>query len=136
MRVYSEEVELDGRDPEQDYLQYKESCESLASLMGEIQELKANGAKEGVRFILSFKHVTVETHNMNKVDNQFWPQLWRLTCNLSSQCAEVERRRMQGCIHFMNLKKLNRLAHMRLKRGRDQTHEVTPTQRFPTFVRY
>lgn len=52
VRVYSEEVELDGRDPEQDYLQYKESCESLATLMGEIQELKANGAKEGVRFIL------------------------------------------------------------------------------------
>uniref|UniRef100_A0A674CA91 THO complex 5 n=1 Tax=Salmo trutta TaxID=8032 RepID=A0A674CA91_SALTR len=30
---------------------------------------------------------------------------------------------MQSCIHFMSLKKLNRLAHMRLKRGRDQTHE-------------
>ncbi|XP_068422369.1 THO complex subunit 5 homolog isoform X1 [Clinocottus analis] len=86
VRVYSEEVELDGRDPEQDFLQYKESCESLATLMSEIQELKANGAKEG--------------------------------------CAEVEQRRMQSCIHFMNLKKLNRLAHMRLKRGRDQTHEA------------
>ncbi|KAG7244006.1 hypothetical protein INR49_006167 [Caranx melampygus] len=86
VRVYSEEVELDGRDPEQDYQLYKESCESLATLMSEIQELKANGAKEG--------------------------------------CAEVEQRRMQSCIHFMNLKKLNRLAHMRLKRGRDQTHEA------------
>lgn len=43
---------------------------------------------------------------------------------VSPQSAEVELRRMQGCIHFMNLKKLNRLAHMRLKRGRDQTHEV------------
>ncbi|KAG7489675.1 hypothetical protein JOB18_017890 [Solea senegalensis] len=85
-RVYNEEVELDGRDPEQDYLQYKESCESLATLMNEIQELKANGAKEG--------------------------------------CAEVEQRRMQSCIHFMNLKKLNRLAHMHLKRGRDLTHEA------------
>uniref|UniRef100_A0A8C4HU85 THO complex subunit 5 homolog n=1 Tax=Dicentrarchus labrax TaxID=13489 RepID=A0A8C4HU85_DICLA len=81
-----EEVELDGRDPEQDYLQYKESCESLATLMSEIQDLKANGAKEG--------------------------------------CAEVEQRRMQCCIHFMNVKKLNRLAHMRLKRSRDQTHEA------------
>uniref|UniRef100_A0A3B5MGE4 THO complex 5 n=1 Tax=Xiphophorus couchianus TaxID=32473 RepID=A0A3B5MGE4_9TELE len=40
------------------------------------------------------------------------------------ESAEVELRRMQGCIHFMNLKKLNRLAHMRLKRGRDQTHEA------------
>ncbi|XP_061585061.1 THO complex subunit 5 homolog [Cololabis saira] len=86
VRVYNEEGELDARDPEQDYLQYKESCESLARLMNEIQELKANGAKEG--------------------------------------CAEVEQRRMQSCIHFMNLKKLNRLAHMRLKRGRDQTHEA------------
>ncbi|KAK5910149.1 hypothetical protein CesoFtcFv8_004011 [Champsocephalus esox] len=86
VRVYNEEVELDSRDPEQDFLQYKESCEGLATMMSEIQELKANGAKEG--------------------------------------SAEVEQRRMQGCIHFMNLKKLNRLAHMRLKRGRDQTHDA------------
>lgn len=35
---------------------------------------------------------------------------------------------MQSCIHFMNLKRLNRLAHMRLKKGRDQTHEVIPMQ--------
>lgn len=49
--MYSEEVELDGRDAEQDYLQYKESCESLATLMNEIQDFKANGAKEGVRII-------------------------------------------------------------------------------------
>ena len=53
VHVYNEEVELDGRDPEQDYLQYKESCESLATLMSEIQELKANGAKEGVRITSS-----------------------------------------------------------------------------------
>lgn len=51
VRVYSEEVELDSRDAEQDYLQYKESCESLATLMNEIQDFKANGAKEGVRII-------------------------------------------------------------------------------------
>lgn len=49
--MYSEEVELDGRDAEQDYLQFKESCDSLATLMSEIQDLKANGAKEGVRVI-------------------------------------------------------------------------------------
>ncbi|XP_071259106.1 THO complex subunit 5 homolog isoform X1 [Salvelinus alpinus] len=85
IRVYSEEVELDGRDPEEDYKQYKLTCEALAKLMNDIQELKANGAKDG--------------------------------------CAEVEEKRMQSCIHFMSLKKLNRLAHMRLKRGRDQTHE-------------
>nr|XP_057926881.1 THO complex subunit 5 homolog [Doryrhamphus excisus] len=86
VRVYNEEVEFESRNPEQDFLQYKESCENLTKLMREIQELKANGAKEG--------------------------------------SAEVERRRLQSCIHFMTLKKLNRLAHMRLKRGRDQTHEA------------
>ncbi|KAK6313250.1 THO complex subunit 5 homolog isoform X1 [Coregonus clupeaformis] len=85
VRVYSEEVELDGRNPEEDYQQYKLTCEALAKLMNDIQELKANGAKDG--------------------------------------CAEVEEKRMQSCIHFMSLKKLNRLAHMRLKRGRDHTHE-------------
>ncbi|XP_077571017.1 THO complex subunit 5 homolog [Stigmatopora nigra] len=86
VRVYNEEVELDGRDYEEDFLNFRESCEGLATLMGEIQELKANGAKEG--------------------------------------CPEIERKRLQSCNHFMTLKKLNRLAHMRLKRGRDQTHEA------------
>lgn len=86
VRAYNEEVELDYRNPDHDFLQYKESCESLATLMAEIQELKANGVEEG--------------------------------------SPEVEQRRMQCCILFMNLKKLNRLAHMRLKRGRDQTHEA------------
>ncbi|KAM9810668.1 THO complex subunit 5 homolog [Neosynchiropus ocellatus] len=84
--VYNEEVELDPREPEQDCQQFKETCENLATLMNEIQQLKANGAKEG--------------------------------------SIEVEQKRMQGCIYFMNLKKLNRLAHMRLKRGRDQTYEA------------
>lgn len=51
IRVYSEEVELDSRDAKQDYEQFKESCDSLANLMNEIQNLKANGAKEGVRYI-------------------------------------------------------------------------------------
>ncbi|XP_072244125.1 THO complex subunit 5 homolog [Leuresthes tenuis] len=86
VRVYNEEVELESRDPEEDHLQYKKSCENLAILMSEIQKLKASGAKEG--------------------------------------CAEVEQKRMQSCIHFMNLKRLNRLAHMQLKKGRDETHEA------------
>lgn len=53
--MYSEEVELDGRDPEEDYQQYKLTCEALAKLMNDIQELKANGAKDGVRDTLSQK---------------------------------------------------------------------------------
>ncbi|XP_038619582.1 THO complex subunit 5 homolog isoform X2 [Tachyglossus aculeatus] len=38
--------------------------------------------------------------------------------------AEIEERRVQSCVLFMTLKKLNRLAHIRLKKGRDQTHEA------------
>lgn len=48
MRTYNEELELEARDPEQDYALYKNTCEALATLMSEIQELKASGAKEGV----------------------------------------------------------------------------------------
>ena len=38
--------------------------------------------------------------------------------------VEIEDQRIQSCVHFMTLKKLNRLAHIRLKKGRDQTHEA------------
>ncbi|KAF7701987.1 hypothetical protein HF521_001270 [Silurus meridionalis] len=86
VRTYNEEVELESRDHEQDYILYKNTCEALATLMSEIQELKASGAKEG--------------------------------------SVEVEAKRRQGCVHFITLKKLNRLSHMRLKKARDQTHEA------------
>ncbi|XP_062371809.1 THO complex subunit 5 homolog [Sardina pilchardus] len=86
IRVYNEEAVLDNRSPEQDYEQYKDKCDVIVKLMGEIQELKVNGAKEG--------------------------------------SVEVEERRRECCIHFVTLKKLNRLAHMRLKKGRDQTQEA------------
>ncbi|XP_062858868.1 THO complex subunit 5 homolog [Trichomycterus rosablanca] len=86
VRTYNEEVELESRDPEQDYNLYKTTCEALANLMGEIHDLKASGAKE--------------------------------------ESPEVEARRREGCIHFITLKKLNRLSHMRLKKARDQTHEA------------
>uniref|UniRef100_A0A671NYM8 THO complex subunit 5 homolog n=1 Tax=Sinocyclocheilus anshuiensis TaxID=1608454 RepID=A0A671NYM8_9TELE len=84
VRVYNEEVELEARDPQQDYMLYKDTCAALAKLMAEIQELKAGGAKS----------------------------------------VEIEERRTQCSVHFITLKKLNRLAHMRLKKGRDQTHEA------------
>uniref|UniRef100_A0A8C1XNR3 THO complex 5 n=1 Tax=Cyprinus carpio TaxID=7962 RepID=A0A8C1XNR3_CYPCA len=84
VRVYNEEVELEVRDPQQDYMLYKDTCAALAKLMEEIQELKAGGAKS----------------------------------------VEIEERRTQCSVHFITLKKLNRLAHMRLKKGRDQTHEA------------
>lgn len=51
VRVYNEEVELERRDTEQDYILYKSTCEALGKLMAEIQELKANGSKEGVRIL-------------------------------------------------------------------------------------
>ncbi|KFV85171.1 THO complex subunit 5 [Struthio camelus australis] len=86
-RYYSEEGEVDLRDPIKDYELYKETCQELQRLMAEIQELKSRGIKDNVR----------------------------RSCN---------ERRIQSCVHFMTLKKLNRLAHIRLKKGRDQTHEA------------
>lgn len=47
---------------------------------------------------------------------------------LCIQSVEVEAKRRQGCVHFITLKKLNRLSHMRLKKARDQTHEVHTTR--------
>uniref|UniRef100_A0A673IFV8 THO complex subunit 5 homolog n=1 Tax=Sinocyclocheilus rhinocerous TaxID=307959 RepID=A0A673IFV8_9TELE len=41
-----------------------------------------------------------------------------------AKSVEIEERRTQCSVHFITLKKLNRLAHMRLKKGRDQTHEA------------
>ncbi|KFO19728.1 THO complex subunit 5 like protein [Fukomys damarensis] len=38
--------------------------------------------------------------------------------------VEIEEWRIQSCVHFMTLKKLHRLDHIRLKKGRDQTHEA------------
>ncbi|XP_053558159.1 THO complex subunit 5 homolog isoform X2 [Bombina bombina] len=85
-RYYSEEAEVDVRDPKMDYQLYKETCQDLQRLMSEIQDLKSKGSKDGA--------------------------------------AEIEEKRVQSCVHFMTLKKLNRLAHIRLKKGRDQTHEA------------
>ncbi|VFV25875.1 tho complex subunit 5 homolog [Lynx pardinus] len=36
----------------------------------------------------------------------------------------MEDEKIQSCVHFMTLKKLNRSAHIRLKKARDQTHEA------------
>ncbi|XP_029475607.1 THO complex subunit 5 homolog isoform X3 [Rhinatrema bivittatum] len=83
-RYYSEEAEVDLRDPSKDYELYKQTCQDLQRLMAEIQDLKNKG----------------------------------------NSTAEIEERRIQSCVHFMSLKKLNRLAHIRLKKGRDQTHEA------------
>nr|XP_013799136.1 PREDICTED: THO complex subunit 5 homolog [Apteryx mantelli mantelli] len=85
-RYYSEEGEVDLRDPIKDYELYKETCQELQRLMAEIQELKSKGVKDNA--------------------------------------SEIDERRIQSCVHFMTLKKLNRLAHIRLKKGRDQTHEA------------
>ncbi|XP_008938530.1 PREDICTED: THO complex subunit 5 homolog [Merops nubicus] len=85
VRYYSEESEVDLRDPIKDYELYRETCQELQRLMAEIQELKSRGVKDNA--------------------------------------SEIDERRIQSCVHFMTLKKLNRLAHIRLKKGRDQTHE-------------
>ncbi|KFQ39008.1 THO complex subunit 5 [Mesitornis unicolor] len=86
VRYYSEECEVDLRNPIKDYELYRETCQELQRLMAEIQELKSRGIKDNA--------------------------------------SEIDERRIQSCVHFMTLKKLNRLAHIRLKKGRDQTHEA------------
>jgi len=48
-RYYSEECEVDLRDPIKDYELYKETCQELQRLMAEIQELKSRGVKDNVR---------------------------------------------------------------------------------------
>ncbi|KFW75887.1 THO complex subunit 5 [Manacus vitellinus] len=85
VRYYSEESEVDLRDPIKDYELYRETCQELQRLMAEIQELKSRGIKENVRRGLGM----------------WW-----------SGAASTSR------------KKLTRLAHIRLKKGRDQTHEA------------
>ncbi|KAK6476592.1 THO complex subunit 5-like protein [Huso huso] len=45
-RVYSEEVELEMRNPAQDYTLYKQTCEMLTRLMAEIHELKSSSSKD------------------------------------------------------------------------------------------
>ncbi|TRY97050.1 hypothetical protein DNTS_001458 [Danionella cerebrum] len=60
VRVYNEEVELEGRDPQQDYILYQETCASLAKLMGEIQELKANGVESGTKQRVDVLHLQLQ----------------------------------------------------------------------------
>ncbi|XP_067406352.1 THO complex subunit 5 homolog [Emydura macquarii macquarii] len=86
VKYYSEEAEVELRDPSKDYELYKQTCQELQRLMAEIQDLKSKGSKDSA--------------------------------------GAIEERRIQSCMHFMTLKKLNRLAHIRLKKGRDQTHEA------------
>lgn len=49
VRYYSEECEVDLRDPIKDYELYRETCQELQRLMAEIQELKSRGIKDNVR---------------------------------------------------------------------------------------
>lgn len=49
VKYYSEETEVDLRDPGKDYELYKQTCEELQRLMAEIQDLKSKGSKDSVR---------------------------------------------------------------------------------------
>lgn len=53
IRYYSEECEVDLRDPIKDYELYRDTCQELQRLMAEIQELKSRGIKDNVRKSLS-----------------------------------------------------------------------------------
>lgn len=47
-KYYSEEAEVDLRDPGRDYELYKYTCQELQRLMAEIQDLKSKGSKDVV----------------------------------------------------------------------------------------
>lgn len=47
-KYYSEEAEVDLRDPGRDYELYKYTCQELQRLMAEIQDLKSRGGKDVV----------------------------------------------------------------------------------------
>ncbi|ELW70177.1 THO complex subunit 5 like protein [Tupaia chinensis] len=59
-------------------------------------------------------------------------ELWRLMAEIQDlksrgskdAAVEIERQKIQSCVHFMTLKKLNRLAHIRLEKGRAQTQKA------------
>lgn len=78
VRVYNEEAELEGRDAQQDYSLYKDTCAALATLMAEIQELKASGAKDGVSF-MRFASLRVKSA-VQWNDTDVWPALCFLEC--------------------------------------------------------
>uniref|UniRef100_A0A7M4EI67 THO complex 5 n=3 Tax=Crocodylus porosus TaxID=8502 RepID=A0A7M4EI67_CROPO len=64
VKYYSEETEVDLRDPGKDYELYKETCEELQRLMAEIQDLKSKGSKDSVRRdLLEYCASEVLAHN-------------------------------------------------------------------------
>lgn len=48
VKYYSEEAEVELRDPNKDYELYKQTCQELQRLMAEIQDLKSKGSKDSV----------------------------------------------------------------------------------------
>lgn len=81
---------------------------------------------QSVLSFLSDSHGSASSHGLilEPKEASQCPFLPCLPGFLCPQAVEIEDRRILSCVHFMTLKKLNRLAHIRLKKGRDQTHEV------------
>lgn len=94
LRVYNEEAVLDNRSPEQDYEQYKDKCDLIAKLMGEIQELKASGAKEGVR-----------TSTQSSVLLQAWFLSGFITCQGNPNVIQIQMQSFTSLHSQQNLRK-------------------------------
>ncbi|KAJ7420854.1 THO complex subunit 5 like protein [Willisornis vidua] len=60
VRYYSEESEVDLRDPIKDYELYRETCQELQRLMAEIQELKSRGIKENAKQKVDAYHLQLQ----------------------------------------------------------------------------
>ncbi|KAH0625513.1 hypothetical protein JD844_015057 [Phrynosoma platyrhinos] len=59
-RYYSEEAEVDLRDPSKDYELYKQTCQDLQRLMSEIQELKSKGSKDSAKQKVDAYHLQLQ----------------------------------------------------------------------------
>ncbi|XP_070572553.1 THO complex subunit 5 homolog isoform X2 [Ptychodera flava] len=84
--AYSEEKEVDQRDPQKDQELFSRACGEIKRLMKDIYDMKMSGSQD--------------------------------------RNTEVMEKRIQASLNFVNLKKLNRLSHIRCKKAKDATHDA------------
>ncbi|XP_077691563.1 THO complex subunit 5 isoform X2 [Eretmochelys imbricata] len=60
VKYYSEEAEVELRDPNKDYELYKQTCQELQRLMAEIQDLKSKGSKDSAKQKVDAYHLQLQ----------------------------------------------------------------------------
>lgn len=93
-------------------------CHDLRTVMAEILKLKSSGSKQEVVSTLlvnSLNNLLVSLLFIENVIDSF------VFC---SQANKIEQLRVTGSMQLITMRKLNRLAHFRLKKVREGTDEV------------